>query len=156
MSTAPPTAKPLSYAPSVENPGSEKARIFGELAESYPAILRLSTTPGDVLPDSVSTPRGLAVKVLGVSGHRMPGSEDEATQDFVMANAPVFSAPDARQFLKTLKLLAATTDRAETAKKVLSAGLRARRLADDRSAEFRMERNGCPMHEPAAGYRLPG
>nr|WP_246513059.1 catalase family protein [Azospirillum picis] len=94
-------------------------------AENYPAVLRLSTTPGDMLPDSVSTPRGLAVKVLGVSGERMPGSEGEPTQDFVMANAPAFSAPDARSFLKTLKLLAATTDRAETAKKALSATLRA-------------------------------
>lgn len=103
---------------------AELAQGLFAKAESYPAILRLSTTPGDILPDSVSTPRGLAVKVLGVSGERLPGSEGEATQDFVMANAPAFSAPDARQFLSTLKLLAATTDRAETAKKVLSAGLR--------------------------------
>lgn len=103
---------------------AELAQGLFAKAESYPAILRLSTTPGDILPDSVSTPRGLAVKVLGVSGERLPGSEDEATQDFVMANAPAFSAPDARQFLSTLKLLAATTDRAETAKTVLSAGLR--------------------------------
>ncbi|MBP2304779.1 catalase family protein [Azospirillum melinis] len=103
---------------------AELAQGLFAKAESYPVILRLSTTPGDILPDSVSTPRGLAVKVLGVSGERLPGSEGEATQDFVMANAPAFSAPDARQFLLTLKLLAATTDRAETAKKVLSAGLR--------------------------------
>ena len=103
---------------------AELAQGLFARAESYPVILRLSTTPGDILPDSVSTPRGLAVKVLGVTGERLPGSEDQATQDFVMANAPVFSAPDARQFLSTLKLLAATTDRAETAKKALSATLR--------------------------------
>ncbi len=104
---------------------AELAQGLFARAESYPAILRLSTTPGDILPDSVSTPRGLAVKVLGVTGERLPGSEDQATQDFVMANAPVFSAQDAKQFLSTLKLLAATTDRAETAKKALSATLRA-------------------------------
>lgn len=104
---------------------AELAQGLFARAESYPAILRLSTTPGDLLPDSVSTPRGLAVKVLGVSGERLPGSEGQATQDFVMANAPVFSAPDAESFLKTLKLLAATTDRAETAKTALSAALRA-------------------------------
>jgi len=31
----------------------------------YPAIMRPSTNPGDILPDSISTPRGLAVKLIG-------------------------------------------------------------------------------------------
>lgn len=50
----------------------------------YPVIMRFSTSPGDVLPDSVSTPRGLALKVYGVIGDRLPGGEGQ-TQDFVMA-----------------------------------------------------------------------
>lgn len=90
----------------------------------HPAILRLSTTPGDILPDSVSTPRGMAIKVLGVTGERLPGSEGDSTQDFVLANAPAFSAPDAKSFLGSLKLLAATTDKAEGLKTALSAALR--------------------------------
>ncbi|TPG18565.1 catalase [Sphingomonas koreensis] len=91
----------------------------------YPAILRISTTPGDILDDSISAPRGLALKVIGVEGARLPGGEGDTTQDFVMANGPAFAAPDAKHFLGNLKLLAKTTDRAEWAKKILSAALRA-------------------------------
>ncbi len=78
---------------------------------THPVILRLSTIPGDMLDDGVSVPRGLAIKVLGVEGERLPGSEGASTQDFVLVNAPVFSAPSAKAFLKNLKLLAATTDK---------------------------------------------
>lgn len=90
----------------------------------YPVILRLSTIPGDILDDSVSTPRGLAIKVVGVEGERLEGSEGDVTQDFVLVNGPAFGAPNAKQFLSVLKLLAATTDRGEGVKKVVSAVLR--------------------------------
>ncbi len=90
----------------------------------HDAVLRFSTNPGDVLADSVSVPRGLAVKVLGVEGARLPGSEAATTQDFVLANAPVFLAPDPRAFLSGLRLLAATTDRAPRLKQAASAVLR--------------------------------
>ena len=90
----------------------------------HQAILRFSTNPGDILDDSISLPRGLATKVLGVQGERLPGSEAETTQDFVMVNGPAFSAKSPKQFLGNLKLLAKTTDRAEWAKKALSAVLR--------------------------------
>ncbi|MBD1550859.1 catalase family protein [Pseudomonas typographi] len=89
-----------------------------------PCVLRLSTNPGDILADSVSTPRGLAVKMIGVPGTRLAGSEGLQTQDWVMQDAPAFSAPTPKAFLKTLKLLAKTTDRAEGLKKALSAVLR--------------------------------
>jgi hypothetical protein len=69
------------------------------------------TNSGDMLSDAVSAPRGLAIKVIGVEGERLPGAEGAVTQDLVLANAPAFSAPNAKAFLKTLKLLAATTDR---------------------------------------------
>lgn len=89
----------------------------------FEAVLRLSTNPGDILDDSVSTPRGLALKVVGAEGARLPGAEG-TSQDFVMANAPAFVAPDAAAFLKSLKLLAATTDTPQVFKKALSALLR--------------------------------
>lgn len=91
---------------------------------TYPVVLRLSTNPGDVLDDSVSGPRGLALKVIGVAGERLPGSGREATQDFVMANAPAFAAPDTAAFARTLGLLAATTDTGQAWKKAFSAALR--------------------------------
>ena len=86
--------------------------------------MRISTNPGDILDDSIGLPRGLALKLIGVPGDRLPGSEAETTQDFVLVNGPVFTAPDAKAFLKNLKLLAKTTDKAESAKKALSGVLR--------------------------------
>lgn len=47
-----------------------------------------------------------------------------AEQDFLMVNGPVFTAAAAKQLLRNLKLLAATTDKAPQAKKILSAALR--------------------------------
>lgn len=91
---------------------------------SYPAVMRLSTTPGDVLEDSVSTPRGVALKVLGVPGARLPGSEGDSTQDFVMVNGTTFLNAGPKAFLAGLKMLAATTDKAPALKKMLSAALR--------------------------------
>ncbi|WP_428374403.1 catalase family protein [Lichenicoccus sp.] len=87
----------------------------------YDAILRFSTIPGDILDDSVSTPRGLAVKLVGVPGARLTGSEADSTQDFIMVNGPAFTAPTPEKFLGSLKTLAATTDHAEGLKKVVSA-----------------------------------
>ncbi|MCJ2011000.1 catalase family protein [Methylobacterium sp. J-076] len=88
---------------------------------SYDAILRFSTTPGDILDDTVSTPRGCALKVLGVPGPRLPGSEGETTQNYVLGNSPSFQIGTAKGFLRQLGPLAATTGRAEPAKKVISA-----------------------------------
>ena len=87
---------------------------------TYQAIMRLSTLPGDILDDSVSTPRGLALKVIGVQGARLPGAEGASTQDFVMVNGPAFAAPTSKAFLGNLKQLAGTTDKAEGLKKAVS------------------------------------
>jgi hypothetical protein len=88
---------------------------------SYPVVMRLSTTPGDILGDDVSTPRGMAIKVVGVPGARVEGSENDVTQDFVLVNGPVFNAPTAKRFLGGARLLAATTDKAPNLKRLFSA-----------------------------------
>jgi hypothetical protein len=97
--------------------------IFARPA-GWPVVLRLSTTPGDVLDDKVSTPRGLALKVIGVEGERVDGSEADTTQDFVLVNGPAFLAPTGKKFLGSVKLLAATTDKVPNLKRALSAALR--------------------------------
>lgn len=89
---------------------------------SYDVFMRLSTNAGDILPDTIALPRGIAVKVVGVSGERLEGAAGE-TQDFVMVNGPVFQAPNAKKFLSNLKMLAKTTDRMEGTKEVLSSVL---------------------------------
>ncbi len=91
---------------------------------TYEAIIRLSTNAGDILDDAISLPRGIALKILGVEGDRLPGSEEDKTQDFVMVNGPAFGAANPKKFLGNLKLLAKTTDKAEGGKKMLSAVLR--------------------------------
>jgi hypothetical protein len=97
--------------------------LFSKSAR-YPVIMRLSTIAGDVLEDSVSIPRAIAIKVIGVDGERLAGSEACRTQDFLMADGPAFSAPNAKKFLGSLKLLARTTDKAPELKKALSYVLR--------------------------------
>jgi hypothetical protein len=94
------------------------------VAATYPVVMRFSTIPGDVLDDNISVPRGLAVKIIGVQGARVRGSEADVTQDFVLANGPVFAKAHPKGFLSTLKQLAATTDKAPGLKKILSAVMR--------------------------------
>jgi hypothetical protein len=90
----------------------------------YDAVARLSSAPGDLLPDTVSTHHGFGLKVRGVSGERLPGAEPD-TQDFLFANGKAFNAPTLSAFLKNLKMLASTTDKAEGLKVALSTALRA-------------------------------
>ena len=101
-------------------PAAYAQGLFGQ-AGRYPVVIRLSTTPGDILSDDVSTPRGLSMKVVGVPGARVEGSEDAVTQDFVLVNGPVFNAPNAKKFLGSAKLLASTTDKVPNLKRAFSA-----------------------------------
>lgn len=90
---------------------------------THQVYLRMSTNAGDILPDTISLPRGLALKVLDVDGERLAGAAGK-TQDFIMVNGTAFQAKTAKKFLGGLKLLAQTTDRMEGTKKVISATLR--------------------------------
>lgn len=89
---------------------------------THKVFLRLSTNAGDILPDAISLPRGLAMKVLDVDGPRLPDAEGK-TQDFIMVNGPVFQVTNAKKFLSSLKLLSKTTDRMEGTKTVMSSVL---------------------------------
>jgi hypothetical protein len=71
----------------------------------HEAIFRLSTNAGDILDDSINLPRGLALKILGVDGPRLPGSERDTTQDFVLVNGPAFAAPTPKAFLPLSRCL---------------------------------------------------
>jgi hypothetical protein len=104
-------------------PSSLAQGLFARPA-TYPVVMRLSTIPGDVLDDRVSVPRGMAIKVIGVDGERLPGSESEVTQDFLMVDAPAFGQATPRDFLQGLKGLAATTDKVPALKRGLSTFLR--------------------------------
>jgi len=104
-------------------PGHLAQGLFSKPA-AYPAVMRFSTNPGDMLPDSISTPRGLAVKVIGVDGEMLPGHEVNVTQDFVFVNAKAFGVPDAAAFLKQLKILEQHATDSETLKQAVSTAAR--------------------------------
>ncbi|MFP5406777.1 MAG: catalase family protein, partial [Gammaproteobacteria bacterium] len=57
----------------------------------------------------VSTPRGMALKVIGVEGEMLPGHEGEVTQDWVLDTGKVFIAPGAKTFLAQIAATEATT-----------------------------------------------
>ncbi|HEX4481327.1 MAG TPA: catalase family protein, partial [Rudaea sp.] len=104
-------------------PSELQQGLFAEPRE-YPVIVRFSTSPGDVLSDAVSTPRGIAIKVLDVAGERLAGDTEQNTQDFLMVDGPAFLAPGPKKFLASLKTLAGTTDKAPGLKRALSFALR--------------------------------
>lgn len=90
----------------------------------YPVVMRLSTNRGDIHDDGVSVPRGMAIKVIGVEGERLPGSEGQVTQDWVLVNQPFFTEPDLRVFRRNLGFVDATTDTGQVWKKTVGATLR--------------------------------
>ncbi len=129
--------------------------IFATPGE-HEAIFRISTNAGDILDDSISLPRGLALKILDVAGPRLPGSEDATTQDFIMVNAPAFAAADPKAFSKNLKLLSKTTDRFEGVKKAMSATFRvveaALEVVGGQSATLKTLGGAKPVHPLGETY----
>lgn len=90
---------------------------------TYPIVARISTQPGDVLPDSVSTPRGISFKVAGVEGEHLPDADESSTQDFILVNSPIFPQT-LNDFLTGLKRFDALTNKAEGIKEGISKVLR--------------------------------
>jgi hypothetical protein len=86
---------------------------------AFGAVMRFSTDPGDILSDHISTPRGVAVKIIGVEGEMLPDHAGQVTQDFVLRNASTF-APNAAAFLKNIQLIAEHVDDSEALKQIVS------------------------------------
>jgi hypothetical protein len=55
-------------------------------ARSYPVIVRLSTAFGDIRSDRIRVPRGMAIKVLGVSGSKALREDNSTNQDLLLIN----------------------------------------------------------------------
>jgi hypothetical protein len=90
----------------------------------YSAVMRLSSPPAEQLSDDVSTPRAIALKVLGVEGDRVECSRGQDSQDFLMVNGPKFTVPGPSGFLRNFRMLAKTTERMPKTKAYLSKVLR--------------------------------
>jgi catalase len=108
-------------------PGLPEPLAQGLFAEpvSYPVIMRFSTNPGDMLADNVSSPRGLAIKILNVNGPKVTSHADQTTQDFVCINANAFTAPDPQGFLQQIKMFDKNLDTSEGVKHAVSVAARA-------------------------------
>jgi len=94
-------------------------------AGTYPVVARISSQPGDVLPDSVSTPRGFAIKIGEVEGERLQGAEGTNTQDFILVNSDPIFPQTPKQFLDGMKRFDALTNKVEWFKEGVSKTLRA-------------------------------
>ena len=93
--------------------------LFAE-ARRYPVALRLAQGPGELLSDSVSTHRGMSIKVFGVEGPKLDGHEGADTQDFVLATGPAFPQADAASFLASMRALELGTKMPEAVKQAVS------------------------------------
>ena len=103
-------------------PAALRQGLFATPA-TFPVAVRMAVGPGELLSDAVSTHRGMAIKVFGATGAKLPGHEAD-TQDFVLATGPAFPQSDAAGFLKAMKGLEGATSRSEGFKQAVSTAAR--------------------------------
>jgi len=72
--------------------------VFADGAGPWPVWIRFSNGVGWRTDDDSLDARGMAVKLMGVSGARL--DEEQQTQDFLMTNAPTPVGRDAVEFMK--------------------------------------------------------
>jgi hypothetical protein len=114
-----------------------KLTIQGDVPEQYrqglfaqpgtfDAIVRLSTIPGDILPDSVPPPRGSAIKVIGTpeAAPMLPGHEQHHTHGFLCETGKAFGVPDAEAFLKQILFFEKHATDSPTLKEAVSTAAR--------------------------------
>jgi hypothetical protein len=78
-------------------PDELKVGLFADPPGQYPAWIRFSN--GSVQDDGQPDARGMAIKLLGVSGQKiLDGEKDEETQDFVLLSHNVFFGADVGKF----------------------------------------------------------
>lgn len=82
----------------------ELAQGIAAAPERYEALIRFAQGPGELLDDRISTHRGMAVKMLGVEGAKIPESSEPSSQDFVFeAESNAFINSNAKTFLAALR-----------------------------------------------------
>jgi hypothetical protein len=67
---------------------------------TYPAWIRFSSSSAQPRPDSRRDAHGMSIKVMDVEGDKVLASErDASTQDFLLANSPVFFCRNASDYV---------------------------------------------------------
>ncbi len=90
---------------------------------THPVAVRFAQGPGERLGDRVSTHRGMAIKVFGVAGEKLPGHDAE-TQDFVLATGTTFPSGTAAGFLRDGTVIGKATGLPEGVKSAVSSTMR--------------------------------
>ena len=80
--------------------------MFSEPGKTYDVAARYANEPFVIQPDQEAGPRGIALKVFGVEGERLPapGNETATTQDWLMNNAPSLELTDVDTTLEIMSL----------------------------------------------------
>lgn len=69
--------------------------------KTYPVIVRFYTAQGSIVPDKMSSFRGLAIKVIEVQGEKLlPELPQAVTQDLLLVNYPLIPTGTINQYLK--------------------------------------------------------
>lgn len=90
---------------------------------THPVAIRFAQGPGETLSDRVSTHRGMAIKVYGVTGEKLAG-HDADTQDFVLASGPTFPSGTAKGFLRDGTVIGKSAGLPEGVKSAVATGAR--------------------------------
>ncbi len=91
---------------------SELAQGLFERNATYPTVVRFSNAASEPQSDAIPDGRGLAIKVLGISGDlALSENTGDPAQDFVMINHPVFFARNVKDYLRVEKALVEANDR---------------------------------------------
>ncbi len=120
---------------------------------THPVLARMANVPGEILDDSVTTQRGMSLKVLDVPGEKLPGHEG-ATQDFVLDNGTRFANRNAAGFLANIRTINAASPAPQALKTVVSRVARAADAAlgavgrESAALDFVGHRPRHPLAEP--------
>lgn len=78
--------------------------LGGDPDRPFKALVRFSNSQGVFDPDGKGTARGLAIKLLDVTGARALPDDRDRTQDFLLVNHPRFPFPNPEAYVQTMSL----------------------------------------------------
>ncbi|WP_346837564.1 catalase family protein [Microbulbifer sp. SAOS-129_SWC] len=88
-------------------PAQFRHSVFAEPGRAYHAWIRFSNGDMTVQADSKPDARGMAIKLLDVSGEKIaPELQGPATQDFIMTNTPAFFNRNIYDYVDNMSYLA--------------------------------------------------
>jgi catalase len=79
--------------------------VFAEV-NTYSTWIRFSNALGEINPDNKGDIRGIAIKLMGVSGEKLlPAEKNAQTHDFLLVSTDVFIVKDVAEFADLFKAL---------------------------------------------------